>query len=97
MNAVAALAAHMEAIIRKLDTLTHSVNMVRTPTLVCAGYVADHITTSCHLASTHMGQPEQVEATKLPNNYHSDWNKLTNPSWANNQGQNYQNKPLGFQ
>lgn len=60
VDAMTALEARMEAIMKKLDTLTHSVNMVQTPTLVCTGYGPDHITASYPLASTHMGQLVEV-------------------------------------
>lgn len=60
MDAVTALKAHMEAITRKLDTLTHSMNMIQTPASVYVVCGTVQITISRPLASTHMVQPKNV-------------------------------------
>ncbi|XP_022897451.1 uncharacterized protein LOC111411123 [Olea europaea var. sylvestris] len=68
-----ALAAQMEAITKKLDTLTQSVLMVQHPALVCAGCGADHITSSYPLASTHKGQSAE----------HPNYSWVDNPDQVN--------------
>lgn len=86
IDSVTALAAQMEAITKKLDTLTQSVNMVQTPTPMCAGCGADHITTSCPLASTHTNQTTEVSYAQNYQrqngpylyNYHPSLNKHPN-------------------
>ncbi|XP_022863094.1 uncharacterized protein LOC111383246 [Olea europaea var. sylvestris] len=88
----------MEAITKKLDTLTQSMHMVQHPSPVCTGCGADHITSSCPLASTHMGQSAEVSYAQnyqrqngsYPYNYHSSLNKHPNYSWVDNPDQNQQ-------
>lgn len=95
VDAVTALAAHMEAITKKLHTLTQSMYMVQHPAPICAGCGADHITSSCPLASTHMGQSAEVSYAQnyqrqngsYPYNYHPGLNKHPNYSSADNPDQ----------
>ncbi|XP_022848704.1 uncharacterized protein LOC111371006 [Olea europaea var. sylvestris] len=92
VDAVTALAAQMEAITKKLDTLTQFVHMVQHPAHICAGCGADHITSSYPLASTHMGQSAEVSCAQnyqrqngsYPYNYHPSLNKHPNYSWVDN-------------
>ncbi|XP_022873217.1 uncharacterized protein LOC111392182 [Olea europaea var. sylvestris] len=95
VNAVTALTAQMEAITRKLDSLTHSMNMVQTLALKCVGCGVDHITASCPLASTHIAQPAKVSYAQnyqrqngpYPYNYHPSLNKHPNYTWVENSDQ----------
>ncbi|XP_022847548.1 uncharacterized protein LOC111370071 [Olea europaea var. sylvestris] len=95
VDAVTALAAQMEAITKKLDTLTQFVHMVQHPAPVCVGCGVDHITSSCPFASTHMGQSAEVSYAQnyqrqngsYPYNYHPSLNKHPNYSWVDNPDQ----------
>ncbi|XP_022872381.1 uncharacterized protein LOC111391398, partial [Olea europaea var. sylvestris] len=95
VDAVTALAAQMEAITKKVDTLTQSVHMVQHPASVCAGCGADHITSSYPLTSTHMGQSAEVNYAQNYQrqngsylyNYHLGLNKHPNYSWVDNPNQ----------
>ncbi|XP_022860049.1 uncharacterized protein LOC111380654 [Olea europaea var. sylvestris] len=107
VDAVIALTAQMEAITRKLDSLTHSVNMVQTPTPKCASCGVDHITANCSLASTHIGQPANVSYAQnyqrqngpYTYNYHPSLNKHPNYAWVDNSDQVNQMRgnPLAIQ
>ncbi|XP_022846187.1 uncharacterized protein LOC111368910 [Olea europaea var. sylvestris] len=107
VDAVTALVAQMEAITKKLDTLTQFVHMVQHPAPVCAGCGVDHITTSCPLTSTHMGQSAEVNYSQnyqrqngsYPYNYHPGLNKHSNYLWVDNPDQVNQMKanPLVIQ
>lgn len=53
-DAMTTLAEQMEVLTRKMDNLSHSVNMVHQSPPVCEGCGADHVTAHCPLASTHV-------------------------------------------
>lgn len=85
----------MEAITRKLDTLTHSVNIIQTPAPICVGCGADHIIASYPMAFTHISQPIEINYTQnyrrqngpYINNYHLSLNKHPNYTWVDNSDQ----------
>ncbi|XP_022895234.1 uncharacterized protein LOC111409414 [Olea europaea var. sylvestris] len=95
VDAVIALTAQMESITRKIESLTHSVNIVQTPAPKCAGCGADHITASCPLASNHIAQPAEVSYVQnyqgqngpYPYNYHLNLNKYPNYAWVDSSDQ----------
>ncbi|XP_022876995.1 uncharacterized protein LOC111395240 [Olea europaea var. sylvestris] len=65
MDAVTEWAVQMEVLTMKMDNLSKSVNMVHQLPYVCEGCGADHATTRCFLASTHVNQPEEVSIKNL--------------------------------
>ncbi|XP_022891706.1 uncharacterized protein LOC111406525 [Olea europaea var. sylvestris] len=87
VDAVTALAAQMEVLTMKMDNLSQSVNMVHQSPPVCEGCGADHNTTHCPLASTHVNQSKEV-------NYAQNFQRHNQ---RQGQGGNNQNKPPGFQ
>ncbi|XP_022864581.1 uncharacterized protein LOC111384524, partial [Olea europaea var. sylvestris] len=110
VDAVIALAAQMEVLTMKMDNLSKSVNMVHQSPPVCEGCGADHASTRCPLASTHVNQSEEVSYAQnfqrqqnnpFSNTFNPGWKNHPNFSWSNNQGQEQgggnQNKPPGFQ
>ncbi|XP_022875808.1 uncharacterized protein LOC111394287 [Olea europaea var. sylvestris] len=110
VDAVTALAAQMEVLTMKMDNLSKSVNMVHQSPPVCEGCGADHASTRCPLASTHVNQSEEVSYAQnfqrqqnnpFSNTFNPGWKNHPNFSWSNNQGQEQggsnQNKPPGFQ
>lgn len=107
--AAIALAAHMEALTKKLDNLSQTVNIIHQSTPICIDCGTYHITISYPLASIHVTQPRDVSYAHkfqrkqnniFSNNYNSSWKNYPNLSWSNNQRQgqesNYQNRPLGL-
>ncbi|XP_022899229.1 uncharacterized protein LOC111412524 [Olea europaea var. sylvestris] len=110
VDAVTALAAQMEVLTMKMDNLSKSVNMVHQSPPVCEGCGADHASTRCPLASTHVNQSEEVSYAQnfqrqqnnpFSNTFNPGWKNHPNFSWSNNQGQEQggsnQNKSPGFQ
>ncbi|XP_022883647.1 uncharacterized protein LOC111400465 [Olea europaea var. sylvestris] len=59
VDAVTALVAQMEVLTMKMDNLSKLVNIVHQSSHVCEGCGADHASTRCPLASTHVNQSEE--------------------------------------
>ncbi|XP_022883520.1 uncharacterized protein LOC111400337 [Olea europaea var. sylvestris] len=110
VDAMTALAVQMEVLTMKMDNLSKSVNMVHQSPPVCEGCGADHASTRCPLASTHVNQFKEVsyalnfqrqQNNPFSNTFNPGWKNHPNFSWSNNQGQEQgrsnQNKPPGFQ
>lgn len=64
VDITSSLVAQLEALTKKLDSLTKNVNMVHQSKPVYKGYRVDHIIERCHLASTHVIPPEEVNYTQ---------------------------------
>ncbi|XP_022857778.1 uncharacterized protein LOC111378774 [Olea europaea var. sylvestris] len=84
--------------------------MVHQSPPVCEGCRADHNTTHCPLASTHVNQSEEMSYAQnfqrqqnslFSNTFNPSWRNHPNFLWSSNQGQgqggNNLNKPSGFQ